>query len=109
MTSNTLEEIFDTIDHFNLLPRMNDDVPFTMLDGHETRLELSFFKYINDPITEWRECLGVAYGTAFQQIGVSKEQNIPYNMVITEAKLQLLVLKNAHCLNESMIKVISCC
>ena len=40
MPSNILIEIFETMDHFNLLPRMNDVVPFVILDGYGSRVEL---------------------------------------------------------------------
>ena len=74
MISNILKEIFETIYHFNLLPCINDVIPFTILDGYGSRLELYFLQYINDSITEWCVCLGVPYGTAFWQVGDSKEQ-----------------------------------
>ena len=41
----------ETIDHLNLLPRLPGIVPFAMLDGHGSHLELPFLKYINYFIT----------------------------------------------------------
>ena len=63
MSSTILKEIFEAIDHLNLLPRSPGVVPFAMLDGHGSRLELPFLKYINDFTTEWCVYLGVSYGT----------------------------------------------
>ena len=42
--SNILRETFETIDNFNLLPRINGVVPFAMLGGHKSRFELPFSK-----------------------------------------------------------------
>ena len=93
MSSTILKEFFETIDHLNLLPRSPGVVPFAMLDGHGSRLELPFLKYINDSTTEWCVCLGVPYGTAYWQVGDSKEQNGSFNMAMTDAKRKLLDLK----------------
>ena len=41
--SNILKDIFETIDHFNLLPRINGAVPFSILGGHGSWLELIFY------------------------------------------------------------------
>ena len=40
--SNILRETFETIDNFNLLPRINGVVPFTILDRHGSRIGLPF-------------------------------------------------------------------
>ena len=76
-----------------MLPRTPGVLPFTMLDGHGSRLELPFLKYINNKTTEWCVCLGVPYGTAYWQVGDSKEQNGSFNMAMTDAKRNLLDLK----------------
>ena len=44
MYSTISKEVFETIDYFNLLPRINGVVPFAMLGGHKSRFELSFSK-----------------------------------------------------------------
>ena len=104
MSSIILKEIFETIDHFQLLPRTPGVLPFAMLDGHGSRLELPFLKYINNKTTEWCVCLGVPYGTAYWQVGDSKEQNGSFNMAMTDAKRKLLNLKRKHCLKETIDK-----
>ena len=104
MSSTILKEFFETIDHFKLLPRTPGVIPFAMLDGHGSRLELPFLKYINDSTTEWCVCLGVPYGTAYWQVGDSKEQNGSFNMVMIDAKRKLLDLKRMHCLREKIDK-----
>ena len=45
MTSNILKEIFEIIDHYNLLLRIHDVVPFAMLDVYGSRLKLLFIVY----------------------------------------------------------------
>ena len=75
-----------------LLPRMNGVVPFAILDGHGSRIELTFLQYANDPVIKWCVCLDVPYGTALWQVGDSKEQNDYFNMVTIDAERQLLVL-----------------
>ena len=75
-----------------------------MLDGHGSRLELPFLKYINNKTTEWCVCLGVPYGTAYWQVGDSKEQNGSFNMAMTDAKRKLLDLKRQSCMNETIDK-----
>ena len=65
VSSTILKEFFETINHFQLLPRTPGFLPFVMLDGHGSRLELPFLKYINNKTTEWCVCLGVPYGTTY--------------------------------------------
>ena len=52
MSSTILKYFFETIDHFTLLPQTFGVLPFAMLDGHGSRLELPFLKYINAKTTE---------------------------------------------------------
>ena len=65
MSSTILKDFFETIDHFKLLPRTPGVISFAMLDGHGSRLELPFLKYINDKTTEWCVCLGIPCGTVY--------------------------------------------
>ena len=104
MSSTILKEIFETIDHFQLLPRTLGVLPFAMLDGHGSRLELPFLEYINNKTTEWCVCLGVPYGTAYWQVGDSKEQNGSFNMVMIDAKRKLSDLKRQSSMNETMMQ-----
>ena len=78
---------FETIEYHNLLPRPPGVVPFAMLDGHKSRLELIFLKYINNSKTEWRVYHSVPYGTTYWQVGDSKEQNGSFNMTMTDANV----------------------
>ena len=75
-----------------------------MLDGHGSRFELPFLKYINDSTTEWCVCLGIPYGTTYWEVGDSKEQNGSFNIAMTDAKRKLLDLKRSYFLNETIDK-----
>ena len=104
MSSTILKEFFETIDYFNLLPRVNGVVPFAMLGGHRSRFELPFLKYIDDSAIEWCVCLGVSYGTTYMQVGDGKEQNDSFNMAMIDVKRKLLDLKRSYCLKETIDK-----
>ena len=73
VSSTISKEFFENIDHFKLLPRTPGVLPFAILDGHRSRLELPYLKYINDKTTEWRVYLDVPYGTVYWQVGDSKK------------------------------------
>ena len=91
ITSEILTEALQTMDFYNLFPRNDPSVkPFMLLDGHGSRLELPFIKYINNPADHWIVCLGVLYGTALWQVSDSKEQNGSFNIAMTKAKQDLL-------------------
>jgi hypothetical protein len=42
--------------------------PFLLLDGHHSRMMLSFLQYINNPKTKWFTCFGVPYATHIWQV-----------------------------------------
>ena len=94
ITTHILVEMLQTIDSLNLFPRENNVRPFLLLDGHRSRLELPFLQYINTPKDHWVVCIGVPYGTAYWQVGDSKEQNGSFNIAITQAKQDLLETKD---------------
>ena len=48
---------------------------FLLLDGHQSRFEIDFLRYINDPKTKWNTCIGVPYGMSLWQVGDSSQQN----------------------------------
>jgi len=95
ITSEILVDMLKTIDEMELINRNNDAKPLVLLDGHRSRLELPFLKYVNTPQDHWIACIGVPYGTALWQVGDSKEQNGSFNMAITKAKQNLLELKDS--------------
>lgn len=98
ITSDILIEVLSTLDHLQVIPRNDGIKPFLLLDGHGSRLELPFLRYINTPEDHWVVCLGVPYGTALWQIGDSKEQNGSFNIALTRAKQELVEYREAKCL-----------
>ena len=95
ITSEILVDMLRTMDEMDLVPRSNNVSPLILLDGHRSRLEMPFLKYVNTPKDHWVACIGVPYGTALWQVGDSKEQNGSFNMAITKAKQNLLELKDS--------------
>ena len=76
ITSQILTDMLAFIDKHKVYNRTNTSKrPFLILDGHHSRLELPFLKYINNPETEWRCCIGVPYGSHFWQVADSNECN----------------------------------
>ena len=104
ITSEIIVDMLQTLDGMELVPRNNNANPLILLDGHRSQLEMPFLKYINTPEDHWVACIGVPYGTALWQGSDSKEQNGSFNMAITEAKQNLLEMKDSIGLqNDGMI------
>ena len=92
MSGEILTEIFKTLDDLQLFDedRENGLVPFMLLDGHQSRFDLEFLRYINTYPHRWNVCIGVPYGTAIWQVGDSSEQNGKFKINITEVKAMIL-------------------
>ena len=85
------------LDSLNIFPRGPDKpLPFLLVDGHGSRLELPFIEYINDSAHKWKVCLGLPYGTSFWQVGDLSEQNGSYKMETYRYKDMLLKKKNGN-------------
>ena len=96
ITSDILVDMLKTLDFLDVIPRDGKRIPFLLIDGHGSRLELPFLNYINTPTDHWVVCIGVPYGTALWQVGDSKEQNGSFNMAMSKAKQELLEFKTRH-------------
>ena len=67
--------MLERMDSFNLFPRIpGGPLPFLLLDGHGSRLQLQFLRYTNDPDHPWIVCLGLPNGTALWQVGDAAEK-----------------------------------
>ena len=94
ITSELLKEMLERMDSFNLFPRIpGGPLPFLLLDGHGSRLQLPFLRYTNDPDHPWIVCLGLPNGTALWQVGDAAEQNGCWKMAITKFKRDLVLFK----------------
>ena len=70
ITSELLKEMLERMDSFDLFPRIpGGPLTFLLLDGHDSRLQLPFLRYKNDPDHPWIVCLGLPNGTALWQVG----------------------------------------
>jgi len=67
--------------------RSNGKVSLLLLDGHGSRYDPNFLKYVNDAKTEWVVCIGVPYGTSLWQVGGSSQQNGAYKMTLTHLNI----------------------
>ena len=94
ITSELLKQMLQRMDELELFPRtLGGPIPFIQLDGHGSRLQLPFLRYILTPATEWRACIGVPNGTAAWQVGDSSEQNGSWKMASTSFKRKLCIFK----------------
>ncbi len=61
--------------------------PFLLLDGHHSRVMLSFLWYINDDEShKWYSCFGVPYATHIWQVADSSPLNGSYKIDLAKAK-----------------------
>jgi len=72
ITSEILVDICATLDHLKVFDRLTGAMPFFLLDGHQSRIELPFLEYVNHPDHPWCLCIGVPYGTDLWQVGNSE-------------------------------------
>jgi hypothetical protein len=64
--------------------------PFLLLDGHGSRMQLPFLKYINDSKDERVCCIGVLYATHVWQVADASELNGLFKIELTQAKWEYL-------------------
>jgi hypothetical protein len=94
ITSELLAAMLKKMDEADVFKRSIDGIsPFLILDGHGSRFEMPFLKYILDEEHIWNVCVGVPYGTSFWQVGDSPEQNGCFKMYLAEAKKKLFEQK----------------
>ena len=96
-----LKEIFETLDEKQVFVdlRAQGKKPFVLLDGHQSRFDITFLEYINNPEHLWTFAIGVPYGTALWQVGDSTEQNGCFKMHTSKKKNELLRgrMRNFYC------------
>ena len=90
ITSEILRSALAELDHLNVFPRRDNLNPYLLVDGHGSRFEVQFLKYINDDEHPWNVCIGTPYGTALWQVGDSAEQNGSFNIALAKTKQDLL-------------------
>merc|ERR1740124_632598 len=72
ITSEILADICGTLDYLKMFDRSGGTMPFFLLDGHGSQIELPFLEYLNNPYHPWCACIGVPYGTDLQSLNLMK-------------------------------------
>jgi hypothetical protein len=75
ISSQLLADMLSFIDSFNVFNRASRKNPFLLLDGHHSRMDLTFLDYIHDPDHEWACCIRVPYATHIWQVADSPQLN----------------------------------
>jgi hypothetical protein len=86
ITPTILTNCLRKMDLLQLFPRENGKKPFLLLDGHDSRFDIEFLKYIRDDNHPWSVCIGLPYGTHLWQVGDSNAQNGNYKHFEREYK-----------------------
>jgi len=71
ITSEILINVLRTLDETQIFDedRENGVKPLMLVDGHGSRFELPFLRYISNDTHEWTVVIGVPYGIALWQVG----------------------------------------
>ena len=94
ITSQMLADMLAAIDGLGIYNREEGGpIPFLLLDGHHSPLELPFLEYINNKEHEWMVCIGVPYGTHLWQVGDSSQQNGSFKMWVYKIKGEFILCK----------------
>ena len=71
-----LMQMLKRMDTLALFPRLPGcPLPFILLDGHGSRINLPFLECINHPDHIWKMCFGLPNGTALWKVRNLPEQN----------------------------------
>ena len=73
--------------------RTENRKPFCLFDAHDSRLQVNFLAYINNPAHKWVFSIGLPNGTHKWQVGDSKEQNGAYKVEWSREKAKLVLYK----------------
>ncbi|CAJ1938512.1 unnamed protein product [Cylindrotheca closterium] len=113
MTSEILKKALETLDELGVYPRTRQGpTPMFLFDGHDSRLQVPFLKYINsedefqNPL--WIGCIRLPNGTAKWQVGDSVQQNGSFKMAMTREKKRLnlhaIIARGWYYLNMRLLK-----
>ena len=79
--------------------------PTLLLNGHGSRLHITFLQYVNDPAHLWVVLIGVPYGTSIWQVWDSNEKNGAYKMALALTKKDTISFKERRMMPRLTIKV----
>ena len=91
ITLQLLTNMLARMDALELSPQILDGlVPFLLLDGHHSRMQLLFLEYVNNPEQTLKVSIRLPNGTAKWQVGDSAEQNGAFKVELTSDKRALI-------------------
>ena len=90
ITSDILKSAFERLDQLGVYERRPNLKPMALFDAHDSRLQVPFLRYVNNPQHRWIFCIGLPNGTHKWQVGDSKEQNGSYKVEWTREKAKLV-------------------
>ena len=93
ITSGILRAAFKRMDDIGLYDRTEGRTPMALFDAHDSRLQVEFLQYVNNPAHLWKFCIGLPNGTHKWQVGDSKEQNGSYKVEFAREKAKLVLWK----------------
>lgn len=86
ISSAILADMLNHLDTHAQFDRSNGQTPFLLLDGHQSRLDVPFLKYIHTGNHKWTVCFGVPYGTHIWQVADSEQLNGLFKLLLTKLK-----------------------
>lgn len=75
--------------------RSDNQKPFLLLDGHQSRFDVPFLNYIHGEDHKWIVCLGVPYGTHIWQVADSSQLNGKFKIWLTKNKKLFFDIKRS--------------
>lgn len=90
ITSDLLKKMLEKLDSKNIFDRSNGMMPFLLLDGHHSRLQLPFLQYICNEKHKWMVCIGVPYGTHLWQVHDASSMNGNFKIQLNKSKSKYL-------------------
>ena len=98
VTSELLVDVFKHLDELEIFPRTEGlPNPFVILDGHNSRLGLSFLQYVNHDAHKWTINIGVPSGAHLWLGGNTADLNWLFNVEMAKAKEDLIYNKREIC------------
>lgn len=71
VTSDILKSAFERLNTLRVFERTPTLKPFTLFDAHDSRLQIPFLRYINNPNHLWTFCISLPNATHYWQLGDS--------------------------------------
>ena len=86
VTGSILRDICAALDLLEIFKRTDGQIPCLLCDGHKSRFDEAFLRYIHDPAHKWGCGVGCPYGTSLWQLADGSEQNGNNNQLNTKNK-----------------------